>query len=399
MSSWWKKTRRRAKQKFMESTGACDAVVDEEWEGIWEEYQKDIAAMKVLEKRLSAMSPIHKKWTKKLQEEMEGFKEYFSSREAPEDLRKSSNAASDASDKLKRAVWPNVEEAYTRGVLEPLRQIFDVEHPEIKSNAAKRGNVLTDVNSYRRKLQKLLSNEKADPERKLVVKAKLDKAVARFEALDLQLKTQLKKFHAERFERVRGFAQLAMFCQLDVFSRAASMLAVATDPLPQAARDAALQSLGHMHSTKGVRPGSKSQSFSSDKKKNSWVSSPTTTGNHSRMSSMDSNAPPTPSVLPENVADDSADDLMNLSIQSPAVMTSSTTTTTTNVGTKDETEEDQSSVEEYVIADFDFTSDDAGDLPFFKGDRIGVLEKGGGWWKGTIGGKIGMFPANYTHKE
>ena len=31
---------------------------------------------------------------------------------------------------------------------------------------------------------------------------------------------------------------------------------------------------------------------------------------------------------------------------------------------------------EFVIADFDFASDDAGDLPFFKGDRIGVLEKG-----------------------
>ena len=188
MSSWWKKTRRRAKQKLLESTGACDAVVDEEWKAIWDDFQRDITALKSFEKKLAAMKPIHRKWTKALQAEMEGFKNYFSSRECPEDLRKCSEASCQATDKLRRAVWPNVEEAYERGVLEPLRQIFEVELPLIKENERKRDNILTDVNSYRRKLQKLLSNEKADPERKLVVKAKLDKAVASFEALDLQLK-------------------------------------------------------------------------------------------------------------------------------------------------------------------------------------------------------------------
>ena len=63
---------------------------------------------------------------------MEGFKEYF----PPENvrgLRKSQRHASQATDK-KRAVWPNVEEAYERGVLEPLRQIFKVEVPLIKEN-------------------------------------------------------------------------------------------------------------------------------------------------------------------------------------------------------------------------------------------------------------------------
>ena len=346
------------------------------------------------------MAPIHRKWTKALQAEMEGFKEYFSSRECPEDLRKSSEAASQATDKMKRAVWPNVEEAYERGVLEPLRQIFKVEVPLIKENEQKRDNILTDVNSYRRKLQKLLSNEKADPERKLVVKAKLDKAVAQFEALDLQLKTQLKKFHAERFERVRGLAQLAMFCQLDVFSRAANMLAVATDHLPHNAREAALQSLGHMHSTKGVRPGSKSISFNSDKK--SWVDHSRTTSSVSA-ATVDSNAPLTPSVTAEDLEDEDSpavDDLMNLSLdetpKSPPVGSSNGSDDVADDGKQDE--ENKECIE-FVIADFDFTSDDAGDLPFFKGDRIGVLEKGGGWWKGTLRGNTGMFPANYTHKE
>lgn len=395
MSSWWKKTRRRAKQKLLESTGACDAVVDEEWKAIWDDFQRDITALKSFEKKLAAMKPIHRKWTKALQAEMEGFKDYFSSRECPEDLRKCSEASCQATDKLRRAVWPNVEEAYERGVLEPLRQIFEVELPLIKENERKRDNILTDVNSYRRKLQKLLSNEKADPERKLVVKAKLDKAVASFEALDLQLKTQLKKFHAERFERVRGFAQLAMFCQLDVFSRAANMLAVATDHLPHNARDAALQSLGHMHSTKGVRPGSKSISFNSDKK--SFVDHSRTTSSAST-GTVDSNAPPTPSVDAEDV-----EDLMNLTIDTPKRSSVGSSSSEKNgsgdVDVDDGENGDDKECIEYVIADFDFTSDDDGDLPFIKGDRIGVLEKGGGWWKGVLKGNVGMFPANYTHKE
>lgn len=409
MSSWWKATRRRAKQKFLETTGASDSVVDEEWNAIWDDFEKDIKAMKMLEKRLAAMKPIHHKWTKALHSEMEGFKDYFSSRDCPDDLRKSSNSAFEATDKLKRAVWPNIDEAYSRGVLEPLRQIFDVEIPNIKENAKNRDNILTDVNSYRRKLQKLLSNEKADPERKQVVKAKLDKAVASFEALDLQLKTHLKKFHAERFERLRGFAQLAMFCQLDVFTRAASMLAISTDHLPHNARDAALQTLGHMHSTKGVRPTSGS-SFTFDNDKKSF-----TGGIHSRTQSAvstTSDAPPTPSVDAVNMLEkdreqddndeEDQDQELPLDLMNSIISPTAKITSVDGDGSKDKEdgEESKEKCNEYVIADFDFTSDDAGDLPFFKGDRIGVLEKGGGWWKGVDReGKTGMFPANYAHAE
>ena len=57
------------------------------------------------------------------------------------------------------------------------------------------------------------------------------------------------------------------------------------------------------------------------------------------------------------------------------------------------------SAEKWVIADFDFTSADKGDLPFKKGTRIKVLEEEGGWWLGELDGETGMFPANYTHSE
>ncbi|KAI8883885.1 BAR-domain-containing protein [Backusella circina FSU 941] len=54
---------------------------------------------------------------------------------------------------------------------------------------------------------------------------------------------------------------------------------------------------------------------------------------------------------------------------------------------------------EYVEALYDLDAQQEGDLSFRYGDRIEVLEKSettADWWKGKIGGKTGMFPANYV---
>ena len=50
-----------------------------------------------------------------------------------------------------------------------------------------------------------------------------------------------------------------------------------------------------------------------------------------------------------------------------------------------------------VIAIFDNEPDDADELAFKVGDRITVLKKdNSGWWTGSVNGKTGMFPSNYT---
>ncbi|KAL2884705.1 Protein hob1 [Ceratocystis lukuohia] len=54
--------------------------------------------------------------------------------------------------------------------------------------------------------------------------------------------------------------------------------------------------------------------------------------------------------------------------------------------------------EEYVIAQFDFAGQGAGDLPFRQGDRIKIIKKTNtdqDWWEGEIGNARGSFPANY----
>ncbi|KAJ1752065.1 ESCRT-0 subunit protein hse1, partial [Coemansia sp. RSA 1821] len=51
-----------------------------------------------------------------------------------------------------------------------------------------------------------------------------------------------------------------------------------------------------------------------------------------------------------------------------------------------------------VKALFDFVPTEAGELGFFKGDVITVLDqKYRDWWKGELRGKHGIFPANFVH--
>ncbi|KAG8166480.1 hypothetical protein KVR01_002169 [Diaporthe batatas] len=54
--------------------------------------------------------------------------------------------------------------------------------------------------------------------------------------------------------------------------------------------------------------------------------------------------------------------------------------------------------EEYVIAQYDFTGQGAGDLSFREGDRIKIVKKtqtDQDWWTGELAGVKGSFPANY----
>ncbi|KAJ8400295.1 hypothetical protein AAFF_G00396780, partial [Aldrovandia affinis] len=51
--------------------------------------------------------------------------------------------------------------------------------------------------------------------------------------------------------------------------------------------------------------------------------------------------------------------------------------------------------EEYVAL-YTYESPDLGDLTFNEGDTILVMERGGDWWKGSIGNRTGVFPSNYV---
>ena len=54
---------------------------------------------------------------------------------------------------------------------------------------------------------------------------------------------------------------------------------------------------------------------------------------------------------------------------------------------------------EYVVALYDFASQQPGDLGFREGDRIKIIKKEGdasdSWWQGEVRGQRGSFPANY----
>lgn len=55
-------------------------------------------------------------------------------------------------------------------------------------------------------------------------------------------------------------------------------------------------------------------------------------------------------------------------------------------------------LEEYVIAQYDFEGQGAGDLSFRSGDRIKIVKKTNtdqDWWTGELAGARGSFPANY----
>ena len=51
---------------------------------------------------------------------------------------------------------------------------------------------------------------------------------------------------------------------------------------------------------------------------------------------------------------------------------------------------------EVCIALYDFEAQQDGDLTIKKGDRVKLLDKGKGWWKGELDGKVGLFPHNYV---
>lgn len=48
-----------------------------------------------------------------------------------------------------------------------------------------------------------------------------------------------------------------------------------------------------------------------------------------------------------------------------------------------------------ATAQFDYSSNEAGDLPFRQGDRITLLAKeSDDWWRGEVNGREGLFPAS-----
>lgn len=51
---------------------------------------------------------------------------------------------------------------------------------------------------------------------------------------------------------------------------------------------------------------------------------------------------------------------------------------------------------ERYIACYPYQSAEAGDLVFDAGEEILVIKKDGDWWTGVIGGRTGIFPANYV---
>ncbi|XP_069501780.1 GRB2-related adapter protein isoform X1 [Ambystoma mexicanum] len=64
---------------------------------------------------------------------------------------------------------------------------------------------------------------------------------------------------------------------------------------------------------------------------------------------------------------------------------------------KDETQKPEPKVK-FVQAQFDFASQDATELPFYRGEIIEVLDcSDPNWWKGRIGGRVGTFPRNYIN--
>lgn len=53
--------------------------------------------------------------------------------------------------------------------------------------------------------------------------------------------------------------------------------------------------------------------------------------------------------------------------------------------------------EPYCVAEFEFTSEEDGDLHFVKGDKIKLeSHMNAEWMKGSLNGKTGMFPKAYV---
>lgn len=50
----------------------------------------------------------------------------------------------------------------------------------------------------------------------------------------------------------------------------------------------------------------------------------------------------------------------------------------------------------YCQAIFSFTGQQEGDLSFKAGEIIKIFDRSGGWWKGSIGDEVGLFPGNYV---
>ncbi|XP_066526620.1 intersectin-2b [Hoplias malabaricus] len=59
---------------------------------------------------------------------------------------------------------------------------------------------------------------------------------------------------------------------------------------------------------------------------------------------------------------------------------------------------DVSLLEEYVAL-YTYESPEPGDLTFSQGDTILVTQKEGEWWRGSIGNRSGLFPANYVKSK
>jgi len=455
MSSWLKRTRRRAKQKILEATGASDGVEsDPEWETLWATFSEDCKAIKKVQKRLNNMPPVFSRWSSDLNGEVEEISKYFAANDAPEDLRSATSSLAAGFDKVARGLWPNIEEKFESQVQAPFKQILEVTVPEIKEKAELRTGIRTDVGSYRRKVQKINDSDKADPERKKIVRQKLNDACQQYEALDAELKTTLRKFHKDRFLMVRPMVQNALFYQLDVLSRSTKFISEAVGALPASARERVISELAEAHESNGLRPptekgwgvavgklfGRKSGSTvgEEDTRKGRHQS----TGRHQSMSSepvrqsssphanstfSGSMTPPEPPMnqqQEEEVPTEQPAFNDEVPLQGQSTFDAEPAENPFAAGQQDRASDPFTADEEpaqpvdafldeiestpaandddgaeWVIADFDFASSDSGDLPFSKGDRIKVLGKEGGWWKGEFNGAVGMFPANYSHPE
>uniref|UniRef100_A0A8D0GCM4 GRB2-related adapter protein n=1 Tax=Sphenodon punctatus TaxID=8508 RepID=A0A8D0GCM4_SPHPU len=65
---------------------------------------------------------------------------------------------------------------------------------------------------------------------------------------------------------------------------------------------------------------------------------------------------------------------------------------------RDENQPHEPPKPKFVQAQFDFSAQDASQLPFYRGDIIEVLDcSDPNWWRGKICGQTGLFPRNYVH--
>ena len=380
-----KTAKRRSVQGIKQRMGYADKTVDADYDTQSEQFrelQKQLLAIGSCTKRYLDATRVWTQASVDLAEQLHMF--YRSDAIKEKSARELEQAQQFVSNQLRRSA----AQVCSDQALGPLRDVCGSRVPEIERLMHERDGHITDYDSYRRRVNDLSKNARADPALLQRTQQKLENASQNYTRSNDALKQQIGRMVQQRADLVDGPLIALVATQAELLKEAHAKLAAVAATLPsdevrhatramqdfvrQGGPPAAEPPVAPLTNGQGIESGKKNPMYGhrsvADGAVGGGRGSTAGGGLFNRRTGAMTSAPPSVGSVGVGGA-----------AQAP-----SSKPLRSAVGTR-------------ARAEFDYVAQEHGELGFKVGDMITDISKDdSGWWQGRCNGKQGVFPSNYV---